>query len=130
MFSFLKKSSSDAKPEIAADAAPAEAAKPAEPVKTPTARKAESELARGISAYENGDYKSAAFDALIDQAARQTTLDGAIGYYHKAEELLFEDLPVIPLWYTNVTAAAGKQVGSLSFNYMGLPDYYKLTVKG
>ena len=78
----------------------------------------------------NGDYKSAAFDALIDQAARQTTLDGAIGYYHKAEELLFEDLPVIPLWYTNVTAASGKQVGSLSFNYMGLPDYYKLTVKG
>ncbi|MFK3575603.1 ABC transporter substrate-binding protein [Bifidobacterium thermacidophilum] len=78
----------------------------------------------------NGDYKSAAFDALIDQAARQTTLDGAVGYYHKAEELLFEDLPVIPLWYTNVTAAAGKQVGSLSFNYMGLPDYYKLTVKG
>ncbi|MFR0588977.1 ABC transporter substrate-binding protein [Bifidobacterium apri] len=77
----------------------------------------------------NGDYKSAAFDALIDQAARQTTLDGAIGYYHKAEELLFEDLPVIPLWYTNVTAAAGKQVGSLSFNYMGLPDYYRLTVK-
>ena len=73
---------------------------------------------------------AAAFDALIDQAARQTTLDGAIGYYHKAEELLFEDLPVIPLWYTNVTAAAGKQVGSLSFNYMGLPDYYKLTVKG
>ena len=75
----------------------------------------------------NGDYKSGEFDALIDQAARQTTLDGAVEYYHQAEQVLLKDLPVIPLWYGNVTAAAGKQVKNVSFNYMGLPEYQNLT---
>lgn len=75
----------------------------------------------------NGDYKSGEFDALIDKAARQTTLDGAVEYYHQAEQVLLKDLPVIPLWYGNVTAAAGKQVKNVSFNYMGLPEYQNLT---
>jgi oligopeptide transport system substrate-binding protein len=74
----------------------------------------------------NGDYKSAAFDGLLAQAARQTTLGGAIGYYHQAQELLFKDLPVIPLWYANVNAAAGKNVKNVSFSYMGVPEYQKL----
>ncbi|MCI6532365.1 MAG: ABC transporter substrate-binding protein [Bifidobacterium animalis] len=75
----------------------------------------------------NGDYKSRDFDALIDDAARQTDESKAIGYYHQAEELLFNDLPVIPLWYANVTAAAGKNVQHVSFNYMGVPKYNELT---
>jgi oligopeptide transport system substrate-binding protein len=74
----------------------------------------------------NGDYKSAAFDSLLAQAARQTTLDGAIDYYHQAEELLLKDLPVIPLWYANVNAAAGKNIKNMSFSYMGVPEYQKL----
>lgn len=79
---------------------------------------------RGLN---NGDYKSRDFDALIDDAARQTDESKAIGYYHQAEELLFNDLPVIPLWYANVTAAAGKNVQHVSFNYMGVPKYNELT---
>lgn len=75
----------------------------------------------------NGDYKNAQFDALISQAARQTTLGGAIGYYHRAERQLLNDLPVIPLWYGNVAAGAGKHVNNVSFNYMGLPEYQNLT---
>ena len=75
----------------------------------------------------NGDYKSSAFDKFIDDAARQTDESKAIDYYHQAEEQLFADLPVIPLWYANVTAAAGKSVHNVGFNYMGVPKYYALT---
>lgn len=75
----------------------------------------------------NGDYKSDDFDRLIDQAAMQTTLDGAVDYYRQAEQVLLKDLPVIPLWYGNVTAAAGQHVENVSFSYMGLPEYQNLT---
>ena len=75
----------------------------------------------------NGDYKSTAFDKLIDDAARQTNVDDAISYYHQAEEMLFKDLPVIPLWYANVTAAAGGHVQHVGFNYMGVPKYNEIT---
>ena len=75
----------------------------------------------------NGDYKSTAFDKLIDDAARQTNVDDAISYYHQAEEVLFKDLPVIPLWYANVTAAAGEHVQHVGFNYMGVPKNNEIT---
>jgi len=46
-------------PEAPTPTASTETAKPAEPVKPPAVRKAENELARGLKAYENGDYKTA-----------------------------------------------------------------------
>ena len=75
----------------------------------------------------NGDYRSTAFDKLIDDAARQTNVDDAISYYHQAEEVLFKDLPVIPLWYANVTAAAGEHVQHVGFNDMGVQKYNEIT---
>lgn len=60
----------------------------------------------------NGDYKSDEFDALIDQAAAETDLDKAVSLYRQSERVLLKDLPVIPLWYTNVTAASAKKRGS------------------
>jgi oligopeptide transport system substrate-binding protein len=74
----------------------------------------------------NGDYKSSRFDGLISRAARQTSLDGAIDYYHQAQELLLRDLPVIPLWYANVAAGASTNVRNVSFSYMGVPEYQKI----
>lgn len=71
----------------------------------------------------NGDYKSVKFDALIDQAARQTDLDKTIGIYQESEKALSEDLPVIPLWHTNVAAACAKGV-HVDYNYMVVPEYY------
>ncbi|OTA26109.1 ABC transporter [Alloscardovia macacae] len=74
----------------------------------------------------NGDYKSAEFDGLMDKAAAQTSLNDAIKTYQQSEELLLKDLPVIPLWYDNVSAGATKQMKTVKFNYMGLPSYYEL----
>lgn len=70
----------------------------------------------------NGDYKSDEFDALIDQAAAETDLDKAMSLYQQSERVLLKDMPVIPLWYTNVTAASAKGV-EVNYNYMGVPEY-------
>lgn len=74
----------------------------------------------------NGDYKSAEFDALIDKASAQPDLDKVVATYQEAQKVLLKDLPVIPLWYKNVTAAAGRHVNA-DFNYMGVPDYVNIT---
>ncbi|BDR52617.1 ABC transporter substrate-binding protein [Bombiscardovia nodaiensis] len=75
----------------------------------------------------HGDYKSEAFDGLIRQAARQTQLQDTLSYYQQAEEQLLQDLPALPLWYTNVSAAASQRMSHVPFSYMGLPSYYELT---
>lgn len=75
----------------------------------------------------NGDYSSEEFDALISKAATQTELSDATKTYQQAEKVLFNDLPVIPLWYANVNAAVSKEVSSVEINYMGFPQYYKVT---
>ena len=75
----------------------------------------------------NGDYKSAQFDSLLDSAAKETDLNTAIGIYQKAEKVLLKDLPVIPLWYQNVNAATSEKVSNVEINYMGFPAYYKIT---
>ncbi|MCI1936093.1 MAG: ABC transporter substrate-binding protein [Bifidobacteriaceae bacterium] len=75
----------------------------------------------------NGDYKSDEFDSLISQAATQTDLSEAEKTYQKAEKVLLKDLPVIPLWYANVNAATSKEVSNVEINYMGFPQYYKVT---
>ena len=100
-------------PPAAEPAPPPEATKPAEPVKTPTARKAENELARGISAYENGDYKSAG--QTLQQAldlGLPNRIDQARAYKHLA-----------------FIACASRQVDSCKANFRkGLAAYPKLSL--
>ena len=45
----------------------------------------------------------------------------------QAQTLLLTDLPAVPLWYQNATAATGKDVKGFEFNWQQKPDYYKLT---
>ena len=75
----------------------------------------------------NGDYKSAEYDAILSRAASKTDQDEAMQDYRQAESVLFKDLPVLPLWYRKVSAVAGKQVRQAPFGYMGLPVYNQVT---
>ena len=75
----------------------------------------------------NGDYKSGEFDALIRQAAKVSDLSASIGYYRRAQQVLLGDLPVVPLWYKNVSAVAAQGVDNVTFNYMGFPVYGDIT---
>ncbi|BDR54822.1 ABC transporter substrate-binding protein [Bombiscardovia apis] len=75
----------------------------------------------------DGDYKNPKFDALVTKGSGAKTTDEANKIFQEAEEILLEDLPVIPLYYSNAKGAAGKSVQGFSFTWKGTPSYPDLT---
>ena len=77
----------------------------------------------------DGDYKSKVFDALLDKAASSSSDAARTTALQQSEEVLMKDLPSIPLWYTNVSAAAAKGVKNVEFNWKNVPEYELITKK-
>ncbi len=75
----------------------------------------------------DGDYSSKEFDSLIQKSAAEESEDGRYKLYAEAQAVLMKDLPAIPLWYSNISAAASKGVDNVSFNWQNLPEYFKAT---
>ena len=75
----------------------------------------------------DGDYKDAEFDKLLNAALAQTDVEKRTDDFTKAQEVLAEDLPVIPLWYDNVAAVSATNVKNVSFDYTNLPTYNTIT---
>ena len=48
---------------------------------------------------------------------------GSNGY----NEILFEDLPAIPLWYSNVTGGYAETVENVTFGWNSVPLYEQIT---
>ncbi|WP_029149218.1 peptide ABC transporter substrate-binding protein [Microbacterium indicum] len=74
-----------------------------------------------------GDYNSSEFEDLLNQGITATDEDTANDYYHQAEEVLLKDLPVLPLWYSNVTAGWSSLVDNVEFGWDSVPLYYEIT---
>lgn len=75
----------------------------------------------------DGDYKNPEFDALMDQAAQAPDEDAANKLYQQGEELLFKDMPAVPLWYSNNKGVAALGVKGFAITWQGIPDYRELT---
>ncbi|KAB7790628.1 peptide ABC transporter substrate-binding protein [Bifidobacterium leontopitheci] len=76
-----------------------------------------------------GSYKNPKFDALMDKALSASSIDEANKYYQQGEEILLQDLPAIPLWNQNATAASTPNVSGVEFDYGGGPVFTALTKK-
>ncbi|MGZ5367318.1 peptide ABC transporter substrate-binding protein [Aeromicrobium sp.] len=77
----------------------------------------------------DGDYKSKEFDGLVEKASTSKSDGERSTSLQQAEEVLLKDLPVIPMWYTNVTAAAADGVKNVEFNWANVPEYHLITKK-
>ena len=77
----------------------------------------------------DGDYSSAEFDALLKQGSSQTDAAEANATFQQAQEVLFKDLPAIPLWYSNVTGGYSESVENVVFDWHSVPLYYEITKK-
>lgn len=78
----------------------------------------------------DGDYKSLAFDDLCKQAAAASSTDDANKLYQQAEEILLNDLPAIPLYYSNASGVASLNVKSgYAFDWQNLPTYAEMSKK-
>ena len=74
----------------------------------------------------DGDYSNKELDKLLSDAA---TAQGDDRYklIEEAQGVLFTDLPALPLWYSNVAAAAAEGVENVEFTWQNLPNYFKIT---
>ena len=74
-----------------------------------------------------GDYKNPDFDALLAKGNAESSTDAAIKDYQAAEEILLQDLPTVPLFYTNANGVANKDLKNFEFNWQNSPLYRDMT---
>ncbi len=75
----------------------------------------------------DGRYSNPAFDTLMTQGAAQTDIAKANATFQKAQEILLQDLPATPLWYSNVTGGYGTGVENVKFGWNSVPIYSDIT---
>ena len=82
----------------------------------------------GTKASSNdSDYSNPEFDALLAKGASATDQSEATKDYAQAQEILLQDLPAIPLWYSNVNGGFAKGVNNVQFGWNSVPLYYEIT---
>lgn len=75
----------------------------------------------------DGQYSNPAFDQLLKDGSAATSVDAANTIFQKAQEILFKDLPAIPLWYSNVTGGSATTVTNVVFGWNSQPLYYQIS---
>jgi oligopeptide transport system substrate-binding protein len=74
-------------------------------------------------------YASKKFDGLLKEGASASSVDAATAKYQAAQEVLLEELPTIPLWYSNVTGVSADTVENVVFGWDSVPLYHLITKK-
>lgn len=72
-----------------------------------------------------GDYKNPKFDDLLKKAASAKP-EEAIKLYQQANEILLEDLPSVPLFYSNAKAVMVPTLKGFTMDWQNMPLYYQL----
>jgi oligopeptide transport system substrate-binding protein len=75
----------------------------------------------------DGDYASPEFDELVTAGATASSVEEANDYFQQAQEVLFKDLPVLPLWYGAVNAGYSTLVSDVEFGWDSWPVLYQVT---
>lgn len=75
----------------------------------------------------DGGYSSPEFDDLLAQAAAAESVEESNTLYQQAQEILFQDLPAIPLWYSNVTGGSAETVDNVQFGWNSVPIFHEIT---
>ncbi|WEV75056.1 ABC transporter substrate-binding protein [Bifidobacterium sp. ESL0800] len=75
----------------------------------------------------NGDYKNPQFDAALLKAKSEKDVAKRTADFNAAQEILLNDLPAIPMWCNNVSAASSPSVGNVHFDYTNVPTYNTIT---
>jgi oligopeptide transport system substrate-binding protein len=75
----------------------------------------------------DGDYSNPEFDALLARGSAENDATAANRDFQKAQEILLQDLPSIPLWYANVTGGVGTDVHGVVFGWDSVPLFNEIT---
>ena len=74
-------------------------------------------------------FANAEYDALIDKAYAESDIEKRAEYLHDAEELLLEEMPVIPLTFGQCHYLTAKQIKNVDVGYYGYPIFTKTKLK-
>jgi oligopeptide transport system substrate-binding protein len=75
----------------------------------------------------DGDYSNPEVDALLKEGLAATDVESANEKFQQAQEILFVDLPAIPLWYYGVSGAWSESVDNVQYGWNTNVLYYAVT---
>ncbi len=64
-------------------------------------------------------YSNPEFDKIIDEAVKTTDKNKARELYAKAQEIISNDVPLLPLWYPSSMVISSKRIGNIKINPSG-----------
>ncbi len=73
------------------------------------------------------DYSSAEVDDLLKKASSATSTEESNKILDQVQEILFTDLPVVPLWYSNVVGGWSENVDNVVFGWNSVALYTDIT---
>ncbi len=73
------------------------------------------------------DYSNRDFDGALTVAQAAPTLEESYALTHAAQQILLQDMPVIPLWDYINAAGHSTAVGDVTITWNGLPYYERIT---
>lgn len=76
------------------------------------------------SGTNNVDYSNDDFDKLMYLASIAQSKQESYNLINKAQEILMNDLPAIPLWYVGSLIGFSKNVSNVKLDWKGYPIYY------
>lgn len=74
-------------------------------------------------------YRNEAYDALIEKAMNERDLKKRAAILHEAEEMLLEDMPVIPLTFGQTYYVKSRKLSGLTTTYYGYPLFTRASLK-
>jgi oligopeptide transport system substrate-binding protein len=75
----------------------------------------------------DGDYSSPKVDSLLNEGLASTSVKDANAKFDQVQQILFKDLPAIPLWYANATGGYSTKVKNVQFGWNSVPLLYEVT---
>jgi ABC-type oligopeptide transport system substrate-binding subunit len=75
------------------------------------------------------EYQNSKVDQLVAQGDRQLDPDDALPYYQRAEDIVLQDMPIIPLWFGMTSIVMGDRIATLKYNPAQYIDWSSISVK-
>lgn len=75
----------------------------------------------------DGDYSNPEYDKLVQEGATAPTVEEGQKLFDQAQEVLFADLPVLPLWYRSTNAGYSTAVDNVEYGWDSWPIIYQIT---
>jgi len=78
----------------------------------------------------DGDYSNPEYDKLVQDGATAPSVEEGNKLFEQAQEVLFKDLPVLPLWYRSTNAGFSTLVDNVQYGWDSWPIVYQITKAG